>query len=135
MPAKIGFTGRSARASLAQVKSPKIPFSGNDFFKSLYLPPDRSGAATSPNVGGPDIALKLYVINQPVAVRSGFNGVHAARLPSRRSVNTRGVFATTQAALNEAAYEWGTRLVGGVCYKPVPVAGSSLLANARSAIR
>ena len=81
------------------------------------------------------IALKLYVINQPVAVRSGFNGVHAARLPSRRSVNTRGVFATTQAALNEAAYEWGTRLVGGVCYKPVPVAGSSLLANARSAIR
>jgi hypothetical protein len=49
-------------------------------------------------------------------------------------MNTRGVFGTTQAALNEAAHEWRTRLVGGVCYEPVPVAGSSPLANARSAI-
>jgi hypothetical protein len=50
-------------------------------------------------------------------------------------MNTCGVFATTQAALNEAAHEWGTRLVGGVCYDPVQVAGPSLLANVRSAIR
>jgi len=50
-------------------------------------------------------------------------------------MNPRGVFGTTQAALNEAAHEWRTRLVDGVCYEPVPVEGSSPLANARSAIR
>jgi hypothetical protein len=50
-------------------------------------------------------------------------------------MNTRGVFSTTLAALNEAAHERRTRLVGGVGYAPVPVAGSSPLANARSAIR
>jgi hypothetical protein len=48
-------------------------------------------------------------------------------------MNPRGVFGTTQTALNEAAHEWRTRLVDGVCYEPVP--GSSPLANARSAIR
>ena len=52
---------------------------------------------------------------------------------SRSWVNR--VFGTTQAALNEAAHEWRTRLVDGLCYEPVPVAGSSPPANARSAIR
>ncbi len=50
-------------------------------------------------------------------------------------MNPRGVFGATQAALNEAAHEWRTLLVDGVCHEPVPVGGSSSLANARSAIR
>jgi hypothetical protein len=50
-------------------------------------------------------------------------------------MNTPACIRTTQPALNEAAHEWRTRLVGGVCYGPVPVAWSSPLTNARSAIR
>lgn len=51
-------------------------------------------------------------------------------------MNLRGVFGTTQAAaLNEAAHEWRTQLVDGVYYEPVPLARSSPLVNARSAIR
>jgi len=55
------------------------------------------------NTGG------FHVINQPVAARPGLNRIHAAKLASRCSVNPRGVFGTTQAALNEAAHEWRTR--------------------------
>jgi hypothetical protein len=32
-------------------------------------------------------------------------------------MNPRDVFGTTQAALNEAAHEWRTRLVDGVCLR------------------
>ena len=76
-----------------------------------------------------------HVINQPVAARLGFTCIHAAKLASRCSIKPQSEFGTTQATLSEAAHEWRTQPVDGVCYEPVPVAESSPLAIARSAIR
>ena len=64
---------------------------------------------------------QTHVINQPVAARARVE-LHTRREAGLRcSMNPRGVFGTTQAALNEAAHEWRTRLVNGVCYEPVPL--------------
>jgi hypothetical protein len=131
--------GHDVKLIPAQFVKPFVKSNKNDFLdaEAIAEAVDRQNMRFVPIKTDDQLDLQAMhrVRDRLVARRtSGLNCVHTAKRTSRCSMNIRGVFAATQAALNEAAHEWDLRLVGVVV---TAGSGSGVfpLSNARSAIR